>query len=120
MKEAKTTLIYKERTYPFYETIRAKWDFEAAGYSNDGLIAGRTREMVAMIFFTVRECARRSGLGWTDSIEEFVDNIDSSVFEVFGRLAEAREKAREEVLRGKLKPKPAPELAEEPPKRHSV
>ena len=121
MKEAKTTFNYKGREYPFYDTIRAKWDFEAAGYSNKGLMSGNTRDMVALSFFTVRECARRAGLEWRDSLDEFVDNITSDAFEAFGRLAEEKEKIREAQLRGKLEKleaKPTPRIAPDPPEKH--
>ena len=88
MKQAKTTLNYKGKNYPFYRTNRGQWDFEGAGYTNENLAKGRKQDMLALIFFTVRDCAKRAGMVWTDSLDDFIDNSDPDVTDVFIRMAE--------------------------------
>ena len=80
-------MIYRGKTYPFYRTNRGNWDFEAAGFTTEGITRGSVRDMLALIYFTVRDCARRAGLAFTDTLDEFVDNTPPDVTDVFIRLA---------------------------------
>lgn len=86
MKEPRTTLIYRGQNYPFYRTNRGTWDFENAGFSTDQVAAGSQSAMLALVYFTVRDCAKRASLPFTDSLDDFIDNTDVEIYAVFGRL----------------------------------
>ena len=105
MKQAKTTLNYKGKNYPFYRTNRGQWDFEGAGFSTDGLVNGNQRDLIALAFFTVRACAQKAGLPWTDSLEDFVDNTDPDVINVFNELKKEQDNITKELNGVPGKPK---------------
>jgi len=93
---SRTTIVYKGKTYPFYRTNRGQFDFENAGFTNQDILAGKTTALLAAIFFNLRDCASRAGQPFKDSFEEFIDNTEPDVIQVFARLAEAQKKTQEE------------------------
>lgn len=92
MKEPRTTIEYKGVTYPFYVTNRGKFDFENAGFSTDDIAKGNFGSQLALVYFNLRDCAKRAGQTLSDSFEEFIDNSDSDIVNVFIRLKEERER----------------------------
>ncbi len=107
---AKTSLTFNGVNYPFYRTIRGQWDFEAAGFENKDLGAGKVAPLFAYIFFQVRDCAKRAGLEFKLTLDQFVDQATGDELEVYGRLVEAEKelKEREATVPGKQ------ELIQEP------
>jgi hypothetical protein len=110
--EAKTTLTYRGIEYPFYRTNRGQWDFEAAGFTNQDILKNKQSAMLALTFFMVRACAVRAGMPFVDTLDDFVDNTDPDVINVFDRLQQENKK-REEAP-GKLQAKPTPRVAPKP------
>lgn len=104
MVEKRTTLVYNERTYPFYKTNRGQVDFENAGFTVAQVAQGNHTAMLALAYFHLRDCARRAGTPIADSFEQFIDNSEPEVLEVFARLnpkapgkQEAPEPTKEEI-----------------------
>lgn len=92
-KEPKTTVKYRGIEYPFYKTNTGNWDFENAGFTVQDLASGSQRAMMAMTYFSLRECAKRAGHKFEDSLEDFVRNSDDiDMPAIYMRLNEEREK----------------------------
>ncbi len=105
--EAKTTVRYRGKEYPFYRTNRGTWDFEAAGFTNDDLVKGSGRAALALVFFQLRDCAKRAGQVFGDSLDEFVDNAATDITEVFVRLKGEKEKmGKPQAPEGEQPPSP--------------
>jgi hypothetical protein len=92
MSEPQTTIVYKGSTYPFYKTNRGQFDFENAGFTTEDILKGKTGAMLALIFFNLRDCAKRAGTPIQDSFEQFIDDSEPDVINVFMRLKEERER----------------------------
>lgn len=92
----RTTIDYRGNAYPFYRTNRGQFDFENAGFTNQDILAGKTSALLAAVFYNLRDCARRAGMPINDSFEEFIDNTEPDVIQVFVRLAKAQENTQEE------------------------
>lgn len=113
---AKTTLEYKGVKYPFYKTNRGDWDWENAGFSQNDLMLGKSSAGIALVYFTVRDCAKRAGMPFTDSLEDFVDNTETDILTVFERIeAENKRIAKERLkneseLEKKSQPDERPEV----------
>jgi hypothetical protein len=88
---AKTTLKYKGVDYPFYRTNRAQVNFEDSGYTTADAIQGKQKAVLSLIYFTLTDCARRAKIKFTDDFDEFIDNSDPDVIDVFERLAKAQQ-----------------------------
>lgn len=88
--EPQTTIVYKGQTYPFYKTNRGRVDFENAGFTKQDVIEGKTTATLAMIYYHLVDCAKRAYTPIQDSFEQFIDNSDPDVENVFLRLAEVR------------------------------
>lgn len=101
MSEPQTTLVYKGITYPFYKTNRGQFDFENAGFITEDISKGKMSTMLALIFFNLRDCAKRSGMELSDSFEQFIDFSDTDITDVFIRLSEIREKDKKAVEQAK-------------------
>ncbi|PTN08040.1 hypothetical protein C8N47_11180 [Mangrovibacterium marinum] len=85
-QQVRTTFNYRESEYPFYKTNRGNWDFEAAGFSGKGITEGKNRDLIALAYFHLRDCAKRANMPFNDSLDEFIDNSDDEVNEAFARL----------------------------------
>ena len=88
--EPRTTLQYKGETYPFYKTNRGRVNFENAGFTTQDVLEGKTTATLALIYYNLVDCAKRANTPITDSFEEFIDNSDPDVEDVFLRLSEIR------------------------------
>ena len=97
MKEPQTKIVYKGITYPFYKTNRGQFDFENAGFTNEDAAKGKTAALLALVFFTMRDCAKRAGTPITESFEQFIDDSEPDIISVFTRLAEARKTNEKEL-----------------------
>lgn len=106
--EPRTTIVYKKNTYPFYKTNRGKFDFENAGFTNQEVIQNKSSALLALVYYTLVDCARRAGTPISDSFEQFIDNSDPDVTDVFVRLLSEKERMEEEM--GKLE---SPELRQD-------
>lgn len=95
MKEPRTTLVYKGVEYPFYVTNRGRFDFANAGFKTAGIIAGDFDAQMASIYFNLKDCAKRAGMPFTDTLDQFVDNSDTDIMNVFLRLQDARKREAE-------------------------
>jgi hypothetical protein len=91
--EPRTTIDYKGHTYPFYKTNRGRVDFENAGFTTEDVIQGKTTATLAMIYYHLVDCAKRNNTPIQDSFEQFIDNSDPDIEDVFLRLAEKRQEA---------------------------
>jgi hypothetical protein len=89
--EPRTTIDYKGVKYPFYITNRGKFEFENAGFSNADIAKGSFSAQLALIYYNLKECAKRAAMAFTDSFEQFIDETDGTVINVFLRLKEARD-----------------------------
>lgn len=89
--EPRTTIDYKGITYPFYITNRGKFEFENAGFTNTDIAKGSFSAQLALIYYNLKDCAQRAAMVFTDSFEQFIDNTDGDVTNVFIKLKEARE-----------------------------
>ena len=102
---AKTTITFRGVTYPFYRTVRGKFDFENAGYTDEQMAAGKVPAMYAYIFFQLRDCAKRAGTPLTISFDDFIDQADGEdLLSVYGRMFEEQKKKQGEVMPGKTDP----------------
>jgi len=88
--EPRTTLQYKGQTYPFYKTNRGRVNFENAGFTTQDALEGKTTAMLAFIYYNLVDCAKRVNAPIADSFEEFIDNSESDIDDVFLRLYEIR------------------------------
>lgn len=88
--EPRTTITYKNQTYPFYKTNRGNVDFENAGFTMIDAIEGKQQASLALIYYHLRDCAKRAGTPIDDSFEQFIDNSDPDVIDVFERLSKAK------------------------------
>lgn len=88
--EPRTTLQYKGKTYPFYKTNRGRVNFENAGFTTQDVLEGKTTATLALIYYNLVDCAKRANTPISDSFEEFIDNSEPDVEDVFLRLAEQR------------------------------
>jgi hypothetical protein len=95
MKEPQTTIEYRGRIYPFYKTNRGNVDFENAGFTNSEIAAGKTCALLALVYYHLRESAKRAGMAIKDSFEEFIDNTEPEIITVFTRLNDERIKLEE-------------------------
>jgi hypothetical protein len=91
--EPRTTIDYKGVTYPFYVTNRGRFEFENAGFNNAEIAKGSFAAQLALVYYNLKDCAKRANLPFTDSFEQFIDNTDTDVINVFLRLQEVKEKA---------------------------
>ena len=89
--EPRTTLQYKGQTYPFYKTNRGRVNFENAGFTTQDVLEGKTTATLALIYYNLVDCAKRASTPISDSFEEFIDNSEPDVEDVFLRLAEVRQ-----------------------------
>ena len=89
--EPRTTITYKGQSYPFYKTNRGRVNFENAGFTTQDVLEGKTTATLALIYYNLVDCAKRVNTPISDSFEEFIDNSDPDVENVFLRLAEVRE-----------------------------
>jgi len=100
---ARTKLNYKKVDYPFYRTNRGIFDTSNAGFTPAMMAEGRQDAMLAFIYFQLRDCAKRANMPFVDTLDQFIDESDEQIFEVFTRLNEAaaaeRSKAEKEVVR---------------------
>ncbi|PKQ69397.1 hypothetical protein BZG01_00215 [Labilibaculum manganireducens] len=101
-QEPRTTLVYKGETYPFYITNRGRYDFENSGHSDEALRAGNTGSMLAQIYHQLRDCAKRASMQFDDSFEDFIDNSDRHIFDVFEKLLEAKKQMPQEDIEKKV------------------
>lgn len=92
MEEPRTTVIYKGVTYPFYKTNRGNVDFENAGFKMSEVVEGKTHALLAMVYYHLRDCAKRAQMVIEDSFEQFIDASDPDITDVFARLFEERQK----------------------------
>jgi len=90
MSEPRTTIDYNGKTYPFYKTNRGQVDFENAGFTSKEIKEGKTVALLALAFYTLRDCAKRNETPIKDSFEEFIDNSDPQIVTVFVRLNDSR------------------------------
>ena len=90
--EPRTILEYKGNKYPFYKTNRGNVDFNDAGFKLIDALQGDARAELALVYYHLRDCAKRANISFGDSFEEFIDNSDPNVTDVFQRLKEEREK----------------------------
>jgi hypothetical protein len=93
--EPRTTITYKGSTYPFYKTNRGRVDFENAGFTNAQIIEGKTLPTLALVYYIMCDCAKRAGTPVSDSFEQFIDDTDPDITDVFIRLADARQKTED-------------------------
>lgn len=93
--EPRSTVVYKGMPYPFYKTNRGRVDFENAGFTNQDVIEGKTTATLAVVYYHLRDCAKRSGTPIDDSFEQFIDNSEPDVTAVFLRLAQVRQENEE-------------------------
>jgi len=114
--EPRTTITYKGQTYPFYKTNRGRVDFENAGFTTQDVMEGKTTATLAMIYYHLVDCAKRANTPIQDSFEQFIDNSDADIEDVFLRLVEARETEDGSQETEETKNQKAPELqaAQEP------
>ena len=92
MKEPRTTLVYRDKTYPFYKTNRGQFDFENAGFTTADILEGKTAATLGLVYYNLIDCAKRAGTPIKDSFEQFIDESEPDITEVFIRLQEEREK----------------------------
>ena len=88
--EPRTTITYKDQVYPFYKTNRGRVNFENAGFTTQDVLEGKSTATLALIYYNLIDCAKRANTPIQDSFEEFIDNSDPNIDEVFQRLAEVR------------------------------
>lgn len=93
--EPRTTIVYKGQTYPFYKTNRGKFDFENAGFTNQEILQNKTSALLALVYYTLVDCARRAGTPIKDSFEQFIDDSSPDITEVFVRLLAEKERMEE-------------------------
>lgn len=93
---AQTTVEFKGKQYPFYRTNRGMFDYGNAGYTTGLMEQGRVDALLAFIYYQLRDCARRAGLDFEYSFDEFIDESPEGVLGVYGALnqAEAAEAAK--------------------------
>lgn len=101
--EPRTTLEYKGVTYPFYKTNRGNVDFENAGFTMQDVIEGKAQATLALVYYHVRDCAKRAGTVITDSLEQFIDDSSPDIIDVFERLSEQRKLGKQEAQPGELR-----------------
>lgn len=94
--EPRTTIDYKGQTYPFYKTNRGKFDFENAGFTNQEILQNKSSALLALVYYTLVDCARRAGTPISDSFEQFIDDSDPDVTDVFVRLLAEKERMENE------------------------
>ena len=58
---------------------------------------GRQDAMMAFIYFQLKDCAKRASMPFDASFDQFVDETDETIFEVFGRLEAAKKQAEAEI-----------------------
>jgi hypothetical protein len=96
-----TTIVFDNKTYPFYKTNRGQFDFRNAGYTPEQMADGNFNAMIVFIYFQLRDCARRAGYKFDYSLDDFIDKTDEDVLDVFSRLMEepapGEEKPKEEL-----------------------
>lgn len=102
--EPRTTIDYKGTTYPFYKTNRGRVNFENAGFTTQEVLEGKPTATLALIYYNLVDCAKRAGKAITDSFEEFIDNSEPDVEDVFLRLAKIRQD--EEESKNQIAPEP--------------
>jgi len=114
--EPRTTITYKGQTYPFYKTNRGRVDFENAGFTTQDVLEAKPTATLAMIYYHLIDCAKRAGTPISDSFEQFIDNSDPDIEDVFLRLAEQRKLEVGSEKLDETKNTKAPELqaAQEP------
>jgi hypothetical protein len=95
--EPRTTITYNGQTYPFYKTNRGNVDFENAGFTMNQVLEGQSQATLALVYFHMRDCAKRANTPIEDSFEQFIDASDPDVIEVFKRLAEARDAGNQQA-----------------------
>jgi hypothetical protein len=110
VKKPRTEVNYKGLVIPFYKTNRANWDFENAGFTVSELANGSQRAMLAMTFFTMRECAKRANIIFQDGLDEFIDSSDDiDIPAIYQRLQDVKQK--ESLPEGKSQPEIIPAKA---------
>lgn len=106
MEEPRTTITYKGRTYPFYKTNRGRVDFENAGFTTAEVAANKMSALLALVYYNLVDCAKRAGMPISDSFEQFIDESEPDITDVFFRLLEEKDKIDKSL--GKLNPHPEP------------
>lgn len=87
--QAKTTVEYKGETYSYYQTNRGMFDFENSKYSANDIKKGARGAMLAQLYYQLRDCAKRAGKEFKDTFDEFIDNSEPEIIQVFERLLDA-------------------------------
>lgn len=98
MPQVRTSFNYKGVDYPFYKTNRGNWDFEAAGFSGKAIAESKNRDIIALAYFHLRDCAKRANMPFDDSLDQFIDNSDDEVYAAFSRLSEQTLIAKQEAV----------------------
>ncbi len=87
-----TTIELKGKQFPFYRTNRGQFDFENAGYTSKQIADGKMSAMFAFIYYSAKACAKRAGENWPyRNLDEFIDDTEENILEVFTRLKESGE-----------------------------
>lgn len=90
--QARTTVEYRGKEYPFYRTNRGIYDFENSGYTIDDIVKGKQTALLAQLYYQLKDCAKRVNNPITDSFEQFIDNSNADILSVFARLKEETDK----------------------------
>jgi len=84
---AKTEITFNGVTYPFYRTMRGRYDYEMAGFTTADMLV-KVSAQLAYIYFQVRDCAKHAKNEIKVSLNEFIDAADEELLEVYARLLE--------------------------------
>ncbi len=98
---ARTTVKFKGVTYPFYRTNRGIFDTSNAGFTPAMMAEGRQDAMLAFIYYQMRDCAKRVNMEFKATMDEFIDESDEQIFEVFTRLNESAAAEKSSTPRAK-------------------
>lgn len=97
-----TTVLFRKAKYPFYRTNRGIFDTSAAGYTPEMMAQGRQDAMLAFIYFQLKDCAKRALKPFDATFEQFIDETDETIFEVFSRLEQAKKEAEQKAAKQQL------------------
>ncbi|RKE02305.1 hypothetical protein [Marinifilum flexuosum] len=86
--QPKTQVEYNGKTYPYYQTNRGMFDFENSEFTAEDLKTRSRSAMLAQIYYQLRDCAKRAGMVFEDSFDDFVDKSEPEIIQVFERLLE--------------------------------
>lgn len=95
----RTTIKLKGKEFAVYETKRAYYDFEQAGYSIVDVARGKMTAIMAFAYYAVKACCKRENVNFPyPSLEIFVDDDEIDMDElsrIFTDVNKREEKAAE-------------------------